>query len=102
MRPERRVALREDGIMEGPHRELSALPIRVVTAQLQHHELTNRVDKISRIEGTALRFATRRRFFEKRLVTKEAHPLFHRQILAVQADAYNAAGQTHQRLGKLP
>ena len=101
MGPERRVALREHGVVERAQRELPFLRFLVVAPQLQHHQLADRVHEVGRIERAALRFAARGRFFEKRFVPEEAHPLLDRQILAVQADGDDEAGQAHERFGKL-
>ena len=73
----------------------------VVAAQLQHHQLPDRVHQIHRVERSPLGLAPRRGFLEKRLVAEEAHALLHRQVFAVQADGDDGARQADERFGEL-
>ena len=75
MCPERRVALREHGVVKGTHRELAGLAFLVVTPQLQEHEFPDRVDEIGGIERPSFCFPARRGFLEERLVAEESHAL---------------------------
>src|SRR4030095_6354888 len=101
MSPERRVALREYRVMEAAQVVFSALLIFVVPAKLQHHQFSDRVQKIARIERPAFGFTSRRGFLEERLIAEETHPLLYGQILAVQSNGDDEARQSHQRFGKL-
>src|SRR5689334_18267818 len=101
MRTERRIALREYCVVERAERVFAALLFFEVAAHLQHHELADRVQPIARIERAALGLASRGGFFEERLVAEESHPLFNREILAVQADGDDEPGQANERFGEL-
>ena len=96
MSPERRIALREHRIMEAAQVVFPGLLLFVIAAKLQHHQFSDRVQKIARIERSAFRFTSCRRFFEERLISEEAHPLLDREIFTVQADGDDETGQPDQ------
>ena len=89
-------------VVEGAQRKLAALLLLVVLAQLQQHQLAERSRPGRRVERAALGLAPRAGFLEERLVAEEPHALLHRQILGVQPDADDEAGEPHQRFGELP
>ena len=96
MSPERRIALREHRVMEAAQVVLSGLLFLIVAAKLQHHQFSDRVQKIARIERSAFCFTSRGRFFKERLIAEEAHPLLDREIFTVQANGDDETGQPDQ------
>ena len=88
--------------MERLQRELRALLRFVVASQLQHHQLANCVHEIRGVERSPLRLASRRRLLQECFVAEEPHPLFDREVFAVQTDADDTAGQADERFSKLP
>ena len=64
--------------------------------------LPSAVDHVGRVEGAALGLAPRARLLEVGLVAEEPHALLHRQVLGVQPDADDEAGEPDEGLGELP
>ena len=103
VRPERRAALREHGVVERPQRELRRPAVPCSRGAASASSACR--PSTTRYVGSnvaALRLAPRGRLLEERLVAEEAHPLLHRQVLAVQADGDDEPRQPHERLGELP
>src|SRR5215510_6626169 len=69
--PKRRVAIRQQSIVEVFKRKLLLLLAFVVFAQLQNSELSDRVDQVCWIKSPSFRLDSRRCFSHVRIVHKE-------------------------------
>src|SRR5262245_24050871 len=101
MEPERRRAIAEQGVVEGPERKRFALLLLVVLPQLQQHHLARAVDEIRWIEAAALGRSPRARLLQIGFLAEPADALFDGHVLGVQLDADDEADQANQRFSEL-
>src|SRR5438045_109620 len=101
MEPEGSGALAEKRIVERSQRVRLALLRLPVLAQLQQHQLADRVDEVRRIERAALGLAPRAALFHECFFAEAAYALFDGEIFGVQLDAHDEPDETDQRLREL-